>query len=332
MPILSQPPRRREASNATRRRGVRPHAGARGNVAGPVGPSLPPCDRPPFPDPVRRLLHRRPLERPTRSQGIRATAKVPKTRSPGDRRLWKVCPHRETPQDLLRIDHAGRPRHPARRAIRSNHEVGVQLSSVAQPVTVDSPLQFQRLDGMSVNRGGSRFDRHLVERRIKDRPCDRRAMAGVGEPFAAGQLHPATGRADDHHLADVAPLRRGHAEVGQQLKGPRADDVATRLVTRELCLVDQCHPGSAPGQDECGDAARWAATDNEDVKARWHHIDPLSLPGPTVRSSHLRRAMLSNVTAIGTDSRSSCSRLSLSATTAWPRSCPWARTADGAGQ
>ena len=182
--------------------------------------------------------------------------------------LWKVCPYRETPQDLLCIDHAGCLRHPARRAVGSNHEVGAQLGPVTQPVAVNSPLAFHRPDGMSVYRNGSRFDRHLVEHRVKDGTCNRRAMTGVGEPFAAGELRPATVLADDQDVADVLPRRSVDLEIGQQTERPRADDIATGFVTRELCLVDQCHPGSAPGENECGDAARWAATYNEDVKAR----------------------------------------------------------------
>jgi hypothetical protein len=93
-------------------------------------------------------------------------------------------------------------------------------------------------------------------------------MSGVSETFATRQPRSATGGANDHDLADVAPPRRRHAEVGQQLKSPGTNNVATRFVAREVCFVDQCHLSSAPRQDQSGDTARWAATYNDDVEAR----------------------------------------------------------------
>jgi hypothetical protein len=93
-------------------------------------------------------------------------------------------------------------------------------------------------------------------------------MSGIGETFAAGQLDPPTRRADDQYFADVATLRCGQAEVGQQLKGPGANDISTRLVSRELSLVDQGHPCSASSEDEGGDASGWTAAYNDHVEAR----------------------------------------------------------------
>ena len=74
--------------------------------------------------------------------------------------------------------------------------------------------------------------------------ADRRAMSGVREALGAGEPHPATGRTDDQHVADVAADRRGQPEIGQHLKTAGADHVATCLVSGEGRFVDQGH--SAP--------------------------------------------------------------------------------------
>jgi hypothetical protein len=61
--------------------------------------------------------------------------------------------------------------------------------------------------------------------------------------------------------------RIGHADP-KLLKNPhaaRADQVAARLVTGEGGLVDECDPGTGPGQHQGGDAASWASADNDRV-------------------------------------------------------------------
>ena len=92
-------------------------------------------------------------------------------------------------------------------------------------------------------------------------------MAGVGEPGAAGEAYPATTLAHHVDLAHVTPDRWRQAQVVDDLEAPRPDDVTACLVARELCLVDQRHLGPTPRQHQSSNAARRAATHNDDVKA-----------------------------------------------------------------
>jgi hypothetical protein len=92
-------------------------------------------------------------------------------------------------------------------------------------------------------------------------------MSGICKTFATWQVHSATGRADYRDFAHVAPLQCRHVQVGQELKAPRPDDIATRFVAGEPSFVHQRYPSSASSQDESGDAACWAAAYNDDVEA-----------------------------------------------------------------
>ena len=136
-------------------------------------------------------------------------------------------------------------------------------------------------------------------------------MSGVREPFAAGQPHPSTGRAHDLDLTDLAPDGCGNSEVVEHLEAAGSDDVATRLVTGEGRLVDQCHLCPARARVVGGDRCPRGPPPTTMTSKRDATTLPLSaLQGSTVRSSHPRRMRCSRTSAaIETDSRSGCSRL-----------------------
>jgi hypothetical protein len=109
----------------------------------------------------------------------------------------------------------------------------MEIHTCTQAVTVDPSFYLDWVNCASVHRNGARFDGHVVERGIEDRPGDRSSVSRVGQSLATRQRRPSTGRADNHYLADIASDRRRQAEVGQYLEAPRADDVPTGLVAWE---------------------------------------------------------------------------------------------------
>ncbi len=203
-------------------------------------------------------------------------------------RLRQVGAHGKTPQNPVRVDQVRRRRDFARGAVRTDHEVGLQGLAGAQPVAADPSLPVQRFVRPPDQGCGPCIDRRRVEHGVEHRPRDRSAMSGVGKPIRRRELHPATARTDDEHVADVTPDRRSQPEIAQHLEAPGPDHVAARLVTREGRFVDQrdpsLRPERAPGRQRCplGRPRRRARQSGTCSPCSFHHL------GSTVRSSHPR--------------------------------------------
>ena len=168
MPILSQPPRRRDGTaeavvEETERAQVLEELGSACTAWRPPSDLTVPIPSPTLAPPCSGE------DPPVSGKG------VPRRRLPQDDgreidHLWQVRAHGKTPQDRLRIDQTGRRRHLARGTVGADHEVGMQRFAGAQPVAVDPPVLFQWLVCPADEGCGSRLDRGVVEHGVEDRP------------------------------------------------------------------------------------------------------------------------------------------------------------------
>ena len=91
-------------------------------------------------------------------------------------------------------------------------------------------------------------------------------MIGIAATAEGRQPHPSAGRAHHDHVADLDGAGHDEVEIGEELHATRPDEVSAGLVARERGLVDEGHPGTAPGEDRCRGAAGGAGADYHDVE------------------------------------------------------------------
>ena len=202
--------------------------------------------------------------------------------------LWQVRADGESPQNHIRIDQACRRGDFARGTVGADHEVGMQCLTGAQPVTADPPLLFKGASarptkGVAPASTAAAWSMASKTVLVTAVPCP-----GYVSPSAQGSCT----RRPVGPTTSMSPTSRPVGAVNsrstQQLQTSGSDHVATRLVAREGRFVDQGDLCPAPSKHEGGDAARWAAPDDEHVKARQAHPAPFACLGSTVRSSHPR--------------------------------------------
>jgi hypothetical protein len=126
---------------------------------------------------------------------------------------------------------------------------------------------------------GAGFYSRIAQGRVEPEPRRDDRVARVAESLARGQHHPATGRSDDLHVAEVRAFGMD-PKVGESLHSARADEIAARFVPGECGLVNESHLGATPSQNERRHAPGRAATNHERVvmSGFWHR--PLILADP----------------------------------------------------
>ena len=189
--------------------------------------------------------------------------------------LVEVAAHGEPPQHPGAVDQSGAGGHVTGGAVGPDHEIGPELVAPADGEPVEIGSRPQRAVGPALAGDGSGVERRGPQVGVEHGPGHGPGPARVGQAVEAGQDHPPPGRAHHHHVADVEAGGLGDAEIGQDLKAPRPDEVATGLVPRERGLVQQGHLGAGAGQDQRGDAAGRSGPDHQHVEAPRVHSTPL---------------------------------------------------------
>ena len=151
-------------------------------------------------------------------------------------RVRQVRAHRESPQDLGRLDQAGCGCDTTGGSVGTNHEIGAQLLACAQPISVDAAVLFQWLICPPKDRGGPGIDSRFMEHRVEDVPGDGLSVPRISEPLGTRKPDPATGGPDHQHGADVRAGRLRYSEIGQYLQATGADQIATCLVAGKVDL------------------------------------------------------------------------------------------------
>ena len=127
--------------------------------------------------------------------------------------------------------------------VGSDHEIGTQLV-LADPEALEGGSAPQRTAGPALDPLGAGIESGGPQGVIEHRAGDGARPPRVGDTVEAREQNPSTGRAHDHHVADVEPGRFGHPQIVQDLEPPGPDQIAAGLVPRKPGLVDQRHAGT----------------------------------------------------------------------------------------
>ncbi len=175
---------------------------------------------------------------------------------------------REPPQRRPGVQHPGQPGDRAQRPVGADDHVPGQALAVAGQHRAHRPVRVPLHGGdPGPHAGRPGRERGLAQRVVERRPGDHDPVSRVAAPGEGRQPAPPPGGADREQVGTLARVRHGHPQVGKHLHAPRPDQVAAGLVPGEGRLVGQGDPGTAAGQHQGGDAARWPGADHHGVVA-----------------------------------------------------------------